>query len=152
MITTVFEPSPIGALTLLEEPGGISGLRFGADRGLPAATSPAADQLREYFAGTRQAFDLEVALRGSEFELAVWNALREIPYGETRSYGEITRRIGRGLEDVRAVAGAIGRTPVPVIVPCHRVIGADGSLTGYGGGLHRKRTLLDLESPVLTLL
>lgn len=152
MTITVFEPSPIGALTLSEEPGGISGLRFGADRGLPAATGRVAEQLHEYFAGDRQAFELDVVLRGTEFELAVWNALREIPYGETRSYGDITRRIGRGLEDVRAVAGAIGRTPVPVIVPCHRVIGADGSLTGYGGGLQRKRALLDLESPVLTLL
>ncbi len=152
MITTVHPDSPIGPLTLYEEHGGICGLRFGAERGLPRAGATLAAQLDEYFAGTRRAFDVEVILRGSEFELAVWNALREIPYGETRSYGEVTRRIGRQPSDVRAVAAAIGRTPVPVVVPCHRVIGADGSLTGYGGGLGRKRTLLELESPVLSLL
>jgi methylated-DNA-[protein]-cysteine S-methyltransferase len=152
VITTVYPESPIGPLSLHTEPAGLSGLRFGAEPGLPAATGAIAEQLDEYFAGERHAFDLPLVLRGSDFQLAVWNALREIPYGETRSYGEITRRIGRPLADVRAVAGTIGRTPIPIIVPCHRVIGADGSLTGYGGGLDRKRTLLDLESPVLSLL
>jgi methylated-DNA-[protein]-cysteine S-methyltransferase len=152
VITTVYPESPIGPLTLHQEPGGLCALRFGAERGLPAATGPAAEQLDEYFAGARRAFDLPLVLRGSELQLAVWAALREIPYGETTTYGEITRRIGRPLADVRAVAATIGRTPVPIVVPCHRVIGADGSLTGYGGGLHRKRALLDLESPVLSLL
>jgi methylated-DNA-[protein]-cysteine S-methyltransferase len=150
--TTVFSDSPIGPLTLSTEPGGLAGLRFGAERGLPAATGPVAEQLDAYFAGECRAFDLPLVVRGSEFELAVWAALREIPYGTTTTYGEITRRIDRPLTAVRAVAATIGRTPIPIVIPCHRVIGADGSLTGYGGGLRRKRTLLDLESPVLTLL
>jgi methylated-DNA-[protein]-cysteine S-methyltransferase len=103
-------------------------------------------QLDEYFAGERRTFDLELDLRGSEFQLEVWTALREIPFGETIAYGELAARVGRaGHEHVRAVAGCVGRTPVPIIVPCHRVIGADGSLTGYGGGLDRKRALLDHE-------
>jgi methylated-DNA-[protein]-cysteine S-methyltransferase len=150
--TTVYPQSPIGPLTLFEEPAGLCGLRFGAEPGLPVAAGAVAEQLDAYFAGERHAFDLPVLLRGRDSELAIWNALREIGYGETTTYGDITRRVGRPLTDVRAVAATIGRTPVPIVVPCHRVIGADGSLTGYGGGLHRKRTLLDLESPVLTLL
>jgi methylated-DNA-[protein]-cysteine S-methyltransferase len=152
MKTSVYGDSPIGPLTILEEPAGLCGLRFGAEPGSPAATGPVAEQLAAYFAGELRAFDLPVVLRGSESELAVWDALRSIPYGSTTTYGDITRRVGRSLSDVRAVAATIGRTPVPIVVPCHRVIGADGSLTGYGGGLHRKRTLLDLESPVLSLL
>ena len=152
MTTTVYRDSPIGPLTLVEEPAGLCGLRFGAEPGLSAAAGPVAEQLDAYFAGELRAFDLPLVLRGSESQLAIWNALREIPYGETRSYGEITRRVGRPLTDARAVAATIGRTPIPIVVPCHRVIGADGSLTGYGGGLDRKRTLLELESPVLSLL
>jgi methylated-DNA-[protein]-cysteine S-methyltransferase len=113
-------------------------------------------QLGEYFAGERQAFELELDLRGEPLQLAVWSLLREIPYGETTSYGELTKRVEPSLfpaelepyKRVRLAAAAIGRTPAPIIVPCHRVIGADGSLTGYGGGLERKRTLLDLERQV----
>ena len=105
------------------------------------------DQLQEYFAGRRQRFDLALRLEGTPFQRRVWAALREIPYGQTRSYGDVAAAIGR-LDRVRAVGAAVGRTPVPIIVPCHRVIGADGSLTGYGGGLQRKRALLDLESAV----
>ncbi len=107
-------------------------------------------QLDEYFAGERRRFDLELALRGSAFEQAVWRELLEIPYGETTSYGTIARRIGHP-DAPRAVGLANGRNPVALIVPCHRVIGADGSLTGYGGGLERKRFLLDLEAGVLAL-
>ncbi|HZU40850.1 MAG TPA: methylated-DNA--[protein]-cysteine S-methyltransferase [Solirubrobacteraceae bacterium] len=107
-------------------------------------------QLGEYFAGRRREFSLELAPAGSEFELRVWAALREIPYGETASYGEIARRVG-APGAARAVGLANGRNPIAVIVPCHRVIGADGSLTGYGGGLERKRLLLDLEAGVLPL-
>jgi methylated-DNA-[protein]-cysteine S-methyltransferase len=107
-------------------------------------------QLDEYFAGGRREFDLQLDMIGNPFELRVWDALCEIPYGETTSYGEIARRIG-SPSAARAVGLANGRNPVALIVPCHRVIGADGSLTGYGGGLERKRLLLDLEAGVLPL-
>jgi methylated-DNA-[protein]-cysteine S-methyltransferase len=101
-------------------------------------------QLREYFAGTRRRFELALAPRGTPFQLAVWQALRAIPYGQTVSYGEIARGLGRP-EAARAVGLANGANPLPIIVPCHRVIGADGSLTGFGGGLPIKRALLHLE-------
>jgi methylated-DNA-[protein]-cysteine S-methyltransferase len=149
---SVYESSPIGPLTIVTEAGGIAGLRFGGQPGAPAAAGAVREQLDAYFARELRAFDLPLVLRGSEHQLAVWAALRDIPWGETRSYGEITSAAGRPADDVRAVAATIGRTPIPIIVPCHRVIGADGSLTGYGGGLDRKRTLLELESPVMSLL
>ena len=108
-------------------------------------------QLEEYFAGARHTFELALAPAGGEFELRVWTALCEIPYGATASYGEIAERIG-APGAARAVGLANGRNPIAVIIPCHRVIGADGSLTGYGGGLERKRLLLDLEAGVLPLV
>ena len=114
------------------------------------AFGEARSQLGEYFDGTRREFDVPLALAGNEFELRVWGALLEIGYGETASYGAIAARIG-APSAARAVGLANGRNPVAVIVPCHRVIGADGSLTGYGGGLERKRLLLDLEAGVLPL-
>jgi methylated-DNA-[protein]-cysteine S-methyltransferase len=101
-------------------------------------------QLDEYFAGKREAFDLKLAPHGTAFQLAVLQALQEIPYGETRSYQYIATRIGKP-KSVRAVGAANGRNPLPIIIPCHRVIGSDGSLTGFGGGLPTKRFLLDLE-------
>jgi len=101
-------------------------------------------QLEEYFAGKRTTFDVSLAPEGAPFEREVWRALEEIPYGETVSYGEIARRVGQPTA-ARAVGTANGHNPIAVIVPCHRVIGADGSLTGYGGGLERKRLLLELE-------
>jgi len=107
-------------------------------------------QLREYFDGTRHTFDLGLDLIGSEWERRVWAALRAIPYGETRSYGELAASLGAPAA-ARAVGLANGRNPVAVIVPCHRVIGADGSLTGFGGGIERKRRLLDLEAGRLAL-
>jgi methylated-DNA-[protein]-cysteine S-methyltransferase len=107
-------------------------------------------QLIEYFDGSRREFDLPLSMDGNAFELRVWSALREIGYGETVSYGHIAERIG-APSAARAVGLANGRNPIAVIVPCHRVIGANGSLTGYGGGLERKRLLLDLESGVLPL-
>jgi methylated-DNA-[protein]-cysteine S-methyltransferase len=108
-------------------------------------------QLADYFAGRRMTFDLPLAMVGSPFQRRVWRALQEIPYGETTSYGEIARRVGVPSAP-RAVGVANGQNPVAVIVPCHRVIGADGSLTGYGGGLERKRLLLELEAGVLSLV
>ena len=108
-------------------------------------------QLADYFDGRRTGFDLPLAMQGTPFQLRVWRALQDIPYGETISYGEQARRIGRPA-DPRAVGQANGRNPIAVIVPCHRVIGADGSLTGYGGGVERKRQLLELEAGVLSLV
>ncbi len=121
--------------------------------GWEAAYEPFADlraQLADYFAGHRQVFDLPLTMTGSPFQRRVWRALQDIPYGETISYGELARRIGVPSA-ARAVGVANGHNPVCVIVPCHRVIGADGSLTGYGGGLERKRLLLELEAGVLTI-
>lgn len=102
-------------------------------------------QLEEYFAGTRREFDLPLAPHGTDFQLAVWSALRDIPYGATASYGEIAAAVGRPRA-VRAVGGANNANPISIVVPCHRVIGADGSLTGYGGGLAAKERLLALEA------
>ncbi len=102
-------------------------------------------QLSEYFAGERKEFDLPLALSGTEFQASVWQALQEIPYGETASYGAIAKQIGRP-KAVRAVGAANGRNPIPIIVPCHRVIGSSGDLTGFGGGLDTKAELLRLEA------
>jgi methylated-DNA-[protein]-cysteine S-methyltransferase len=110
-----------------------------------AAFADVATQLGAYFAGELTDFDLPLAPRGSEFQLSVWNALLQIPYGETASYGEIATAVGRP-DAVRAVGATNGRNPIAVIIPCHRVIGADGMLVGYGGGLDRKRLLLELEA------
>jgi methylated-DNA-[protein]-cysteine S-methyltransferase len=150
--------SPIGPLTIVRGERGISGLHFPnrpapvspSDRD-PAAVADVSAQLASYFAGERRTFAVEVDLSaGTEFQQSVWRALLQIPYGQTVSYGELARRIGR-FDRVRAVAATVGRTPVPIVVPCHRVIGADGSLTGYGGGLDRKRTLLELEGAIAQL-
>jgi methylated-DNA-[protein]-cysteine S-methyltransferase len=139
-------------LTLCGEPGVLRGMWFpGRSAPLdearrdPAMFTDATAQLEEYFRGERTQFRLTLELTGTPFQRSVWKALREIPYGTTVSYGELAVTIGRA-DQVRAVGAAVGRTPVPIIVPCHRVIGADGTLTGYGGGLHRKRALLDLEA------
>ena len=148
-------PSPIGRLQLHGDGDALTGLFMELHRNLPVTPprskrdpAPFRDviaQLREYFAGKRRAFDVPLAAHGTEFQRAVWKGLVAIPYGETRSYGELARRIGRARA-VRAVGLANGRNPISIIVPCHRVIGADGTLTGYGGGLERKRFLLELEN------
>jgi methylated-DNA-[protein]-cysteine S-methyltransferase len=147
--------SPIGELLLLGDGHALRGL-YMQDGRKPVkiasrwecSEAPFADvreQLREYFAGERTTFDdLPLAMDGAQFERRVWRALQDIPYGETVSYGEIARRVGQP-EAARAVGLANGRNPIAVIVPCHRVIGASGALTGYGGGLERKRLLLELE-------
>ena len=116
----------------------------------PTALAEAKGQLSEYFRGERTGFDLRLEPRGTEFQCAVWEALSSIPYGETVSYGELAEEIGRPSA-VRAVGAANGRNPIPIILPCHRVIGSDGSLVGFGGGLDTKRFLLDLESGVQRL-
>jgi methylated-DNA-[protein]-cysteine S-methyltransferase len=160
MLYTTIE-SPIGELLLAGEDDALVHLDMrGGRRPIavpahwqrdPAAFGEVRQQLDDYFAGTRRVFEVPLALRGNAFELRVWDALQEIPYGETVSYGEIARRIGEPTA-ARAVGLANGRNPIAVIVPCHRVIGADGSLTGYGGGLERKRFLLDLETGVAPLI
>jgi methylated-DNA-[protein]-cysteine S-methyltransferase len=123
-------------------------VRFGADRGA-ASSDPllleAADQLRAYFAGRLRKFDLPLAPRGTPWQHAVWDAVSRVPYGTTASYSEIAALVCTPAA-CRAVGAANGRNPLPVIVPCHRIIGASGALTGYGGGLDRKRSLLDLEA------
>jgi len=147
--------SPIGPLTIVATNGALVAVLMDGhhrspvpesawgervDDALPDATL----QLGEYFAGKRQAFDLPLAPSGTEFQRRVWAALAEIPYGETRSYGQIATAIGRPGAS-RAVGMANGRNPVSIVVPCHRVVGASGSLTGYAGGPERKQFLLDLE-------
>jgi len=147
--------SPIGELLLAGDDAGLAVIGFpkGSMRRNPEPEwifnerklATARRQLREYFAGKRREFDLPLHLSGTEFQVSVLKALREIPYGETVSYGEIARRIGRP-KAVRAVGAANGRNPLPIVVPCHRVIGSTGDLTGFGGGLDTKEALLRLEA------
>lgn len=147
--------TPLGPLLLARTAHGLAGAWFDGQKHHPGALAAAAcpgdallrrtaDQLHAYFAGTRDAFDLPLDLHGTPFQKAVWQVLRAIPGGRTRSYAEIARAVGAAAA-VRAVGGAIGRNPVSVIVPCHRVVGSDGALTGYAGGIDRKRALLALE-------
>jgi methylated-DNA-[protein]-cysteine S-methyltransferase len=158
--THVVVASPIGDLTVVAEGGSITHVLMDAAKYRPedpdvlgAAGDPSAEpfasaatQLGAYFAGELREFDLPLAPRGDDFHQRVWALLREIPYGETRSYGELATALGdRNL--AQAVGTANGRNPIAVAVPCHRVIGADGSLVGYAGGLDRKRHLLALEEP-----
>lgn len=138
--------TPVGALTLTASADAVTAVRFGAEGARDA--SPLLDaaeaQLREYFAGARRTFDLPLAPHGTAFQRRVWAALRTIPYGETRTYGELAAAIGSPNAS-RAVGMANHRNPIPIIIPCHRVIGANGTLTGYAGGLEIKRRLLALE-------
>ena len=169
---TIYE-SPFGPLTLVGDGSGLRhlyfprraprldeedhephALRATSERALRLAPGhalgAATEQLEEYFCGARTAFDLPLALDGTPFQRAVWRALREIPYGSTTTYGALAHGLaphwGGDTPNPRAVGAAVGATPIPIIIPCHRVIGADGSLTGYGGGLHRKQALLDFEA------
>jgi methylated-DNA-[protein]-cysteine S-methyltransferase len=147
--------TPIGVLhAAFDDEGRLTELGFRESSSLRAAESSSSSttrrledlktQLREYFAGKRRSFDFPLAPKGTEFQLAVWNALLAIPYGDTTTYAELARRIGRPSA-VRAVGAANGANPIPVIIPCHRVIGSNGTLTGYGGGIERKQWLLALE-------
>ena len=142
--------SPVGPLLLTSDGTALTRLLFGGRPDPTWSTEPcpvldrAVTQLAEYFRGERTDFDLPLAPAGTPFQLAVWQALRDIPYGETINYGELATRVGNARAS-RAVGLANGRNPISIVVPCHRVIGANGSLTGYGGGLDRKRLLLDLE-------
>ena len=147
--------SPIGELLLIGDESALRGLRMDARprdswHRSEDAFAEARRQLDQYFAGERSEFELALDMRGTAFQRSVWQALLTIPYGETRSYGEIARQIGRP-DRARAVGAANGSNPAAIVVPCHRVIGSDGSLTGYGGGLERKRWLLDHEAGVAQL-
>jgi methylated-DNA-[protein]-cysteine S-methyltransferase len=156
-------PTPVGVLTLAGDEEGLREVTFpnathaksavsSGQRGesVPALRE-AISQLNAYFAGSLSRFDLPLAPVGTQFQRECWSALRAIPYGQTVSYGEIARRVGRPAA-YRAVGAANGRNPIPIIIPCHRVIGADGSLTGFGGGLSIKRHLLELEARHRALL
>jgi methylated-DNA-[protein]-cysteine S-methyltransferase len=147
--------TPIGPLGLIASDTALEAVLFDGRRVRPEGESPvlaeAARQLAAYFAGELVAFDLPLELHGTEFQRQCWLALATIPYGQTVSYGEQARRLGLGNEKARAVGAANGSNPLPIVLPCHRVIGADGSLTGFGGGLHVKRFLLELEGALLPL-
>ncbi|MFD0207395.1 methylated-DNA--[protein]-cysteine S-methyltransferase [Saccharothrix carnea] len=146
--------SPIGEITLVARDGVLAGLYMAEHRYRPALSTfgerdaaPFGEvvlQLEEYFAGKRTEFDLPLSMAGTPFQRTVWDALKEIPHGETVSYGELAVRIGRPTAS-RAVGLANGKNPISIIVPCHRVVGSTGSLTGYGGGIERKRMLLGFE-------
>lgn len=148
--------SPLGAMRLAATPDGLAGIWFVGQKhdALPDAgwreapddplLARARAELDDFFAGRRRAFDLPLAPRGTPFQQRVWRAIAAVPAGETISYGELARRAGRPAA-VRAAAAATGRNPLSIVVPCHRIVGADGSLTGYAGGLARKRALLALE-------
>ncbi len=146
--------SPCGPLTLVAEGGVLCGLYMTDQRHRPPEETfgerddtpfgEAEEQLAAYFAGELTEFTVELRLNGTPFQRRVWDQLRRIPYGETRTYGRLAEDLGNPAAS-RAVGLANGRNPIGIIVPCHRVVGSDGSLTGYGGGLHRKRHLLDFE-------
>jgi methylated-DNA-[protein]-cysteine S-methyltransferase len=146
--------TPIGTLGLVGSNAGLSRVLWSAS-GLRDESSALLDevaaQLSAYFAGERIAFDLPLDLDGTEFQRQCWFALASIPYGQTVSYGEQARRLGLGPDAARAVGAANGQNPLPLVLPCHRVIGANGSLTGFGGGLHIKRFLLEHEGALLPL-
>ena len=151
MVNAVVHSSPVGPLTLVSDGECLVGLHFeGWDPSADAlhksdtVTATTARQLEAYFAGRLRTFDLPLAPAGTPFQQCVWSALREIPFGETRSYGQLAKAIGKPSA-MRAVGAANGRNPIAIVVPCHRVIGADGSLTGFGGGIERKKFLLSLE-------
>lgn len=146
--------SPVGEILIAGDDQGLRFIGFPEGKGRiepqPGWTlsdrsfADAARQLKEYFTGTRRSFDLQLSPHGTPFQLAVLQALRNIPYGETRSYADVARSVGKP-KAVRAVGAANGRNPLPIVIPCHRVIGSNGSLTGFGGGIDTKRFLLDLE-------
>jgi methylated-DNA-[protein]-cysteine S-methyltransferase len=154
-------PSPIGDLRVVARDGTIAAIEFSPFRASPVGAAigeradhnpllrSAVDQLAAYFARDLKEFHLPLAPRGSDFQQRVWDQLRLIGYGETASYGEVARRLGMTNAASRAVGLANGRNPIPVVIPCHRVIGASGKLTGYAGGLERKQLLLGLEQDAL---
>jgi methylated-DNA-[protein]-cysteine S-methyltransferase len=160
MATHTIIDSPIGELTLVADDGKLTGAYFPHHWYAPdpatfgpessAGFEEATEQLTEYFAGDRKSFDLAAEPRGVAFQAQVWRLIGEIPYGQTATYGDLALEVGDGATP-KDVGAAVGRNPLSVIVPCHRVVGKDGSLTGYAGGLARKRFLLDLEERAVRL-
>jgi methylated-DNA-[protein]-cysteine S-methyltransferase len=147
---TVYIKTPLGIATVIGDEYGISEISV-SDEGtvstiIPTILQEAANQLNEYFEGKRNHFDLKLNPKGTEFQQKVWKALLEIPYGKTRTYLEQSKILG-DVKAIRAVASANGKNPLWIVIPCHRVIGTDGSLTGYAGGLWRKKWLLEHENP-----
>ena len=154
MACTVVD-TPVGPLGLVASGTALQAVLFDGSGIRPEGRSPvlaeAARQLGAYFSGDLVTFDLPFELDGTEFQRRCWLALASIHYGQTVSYGEQARRLGLGSDAARAVGAANGQNPLPIVLPCHRVIGANGSLTGFGGGLHRKRFLLEHEGALLPL-
>ena len=154
MAQTVVD-SPIGPLGLIASETALEGVLFDGRKRRSDGRSPvlddAARQLEAYFEGELVEFDVPLELNGTDFQRRCWLALATIPYGQTVSYGEQARRLGLGSDRARAVGAANGANPLPIVLPCHRVIGADGSLTGFGGGLRVKRFLLEHEGALLPL-
>lgn len=152
-MTTRWIDSPVGGLRLHAHAGLLTAIDFDAEPRGARVPDPVLDeaerQLSDYFDGKRIEFDLPLASEGSEFQKKVWAELLRIPYGETATYGDIARRLGYEPVISRAVGVANASNPLPIVVPCHRVIGSDGKLTGYAGGVDRKRALLELEQPGL---
>ncbi|WP_373516860.1 methylated-DNA--[protein]-cysteine S-methyltransferase [Pricia sp.] len=149
---TAWIKTPLGTAKLEGDEYGLSAISIldgetGVDDRVPEILEDAVYQLKEYFEGKRIVFDLDLNPEGSDFQKRVWNALLDIPYGKTTSYLNLSKNLG-DVKAIRAVAAANGKNPLWIVVPCHRVIGSDGSLTGYAGGLYRKKWLLDHENPV----
>jgi len=148
---TAFIHTPLGIAKLEGDVDGLASITVLNDevalsKVVPEVLEDAVYQLQEYFNGQRDTFNLDLNPKGTDFQKKVWNALLEIPYGKTVSYLELSKTLG-DVKAIRAVAAANGKNPLWIVIPCHRVIGSDGSLTGYAGGLHRKKWLLNLESP-----
>ena len=149
---TAYISTPLGTAKLEGDLDGITAITVcnetpNPGKNVPKSLQPAAEQLEEYFLGRRTEFNLKLNPQGTDFQKKVWEALLDIPFGKTVSYLDLSKTLG-DVKAIRAVASANGKNPLWIVVPCHRVIGSDGSLTGYAGGLHRKKWLLEHESPV----
>jgi len=149
---TVFTQSPIGVIEIVGNSEGVSSILFKDDDSLaiseniPKELNDVVTQLQEYFEGKRSTFNMKISPKGTDFQKRVWNELLNIPFGKTLNYQQIANKLG-DPKVIRAAASANGKNPISIIIPCHRVIGSDGSLTGYAGGLHRKKWLLEHENP-----
>lgn len=149
---TVFMQSPIGVIEIVGNSEGVSSILFKDDVSLaisetiPRELNDVVTQLQEYFEGKRSTFNMKISPKGTDFQKRVWNELLNIPFGKTLNYQQIANKLG-DPKVIRAAASANGKNPISIIIPCHRVIGSDGSLTGYAGGLHRKKWLLEHENP-----
>lgn len=149
---TIYIQTPIGITRISGDKNGLTEILFGYENEevaskIPICLKSAVKQLQEYFDLKRTTFDLKLQLNGTDFQQKVWNELQKIPFGKSISYLELSKKLG-DAKAIRAVANANGKNPLSIVIPCHRVIGSDGSLTGYSGGLHRKKWLLEFENPI----